>query len=418
MEIKFFVCLDKYKDLLKNKKLAVGVSGGSDSLGLLMILVKWAEQNNCDITAITVDHKLRDKSTMEANYVAELCQKIGVKHVILTWNDEKPTSNIELKAREARYKLVAKYCTDNSIKYFLTAHHMDDQAETFFIRLFRGSGIDGLASMQDINDLYGLTIVRPFLTIHKQQIKDYLLENDVKWFEDESNSDERFLRNKIRKFINSFENSNEIINRINFAVEEINKTKQIVNILIGKIEQSNVKFDPFGSCIFNKKLLFEDDVLVLKILAKIAMNISGNVYKPRLEKLKRLLSVLRNSDNVRYTFYGCIFEIYSKNLFIVYREYNAISDDIRLVYNNYVIWDNRFRIKLNKNIENIMVTHVKNGEFNSVLMETRKIDYKKYREMKEIKGIEKKIFYTLPTICIDKKYLFDCDFVDMELIKR
>lgn len=418
METEFFICLDKYKDLLSGKSLAVGVSGGSDSVGLLLVLDKWAKQNGCDVTAITVDHKLRSESTNEADYVAKLCQKIGVKHVTLTWDGEKPTSNIELKAREARYKLIANYCAGNSIKYLLTAHHMDDQAETFFIRLFRGSGIDGLASMQDINDLYGLTIVRPFLTVHKQQIKNYLLENNVKWFEDESNSDEKFLRNKIRKFINSFENSDEIVNRINFAVEEINKTKQIVDVLIEKIERSNVKFDPFGSCIFNKKLLIKKDVVVLKILAKIAMNISGDIYKPRLEKLKRLLFVLRNTDSVRYTFYGCIFETYNENLFIVYREYNAIGDNVELIYNDYVVWDDRFKIKLNKNIKDVMVTHVKDGEFNSILMEMRKTDYKKYREMKEIRGIEKKIFYTLPTICINGKYLFDCDFVDMELIKR
>ncbi len=418
MESKLFVYLDKYKELLGNKNLAIGVSGGSDSLGLLLIVNGWAQKNNCDITAITVDHKLRKESTMEANYVAELCKKIKVKHVILTWNCEKPTSNIELKAREARYKFISKYCNENSIKYLLTAHHMDDQAETFFIRLFRGSGVDGLASMQDISNLYGLTIIRPFLTIHKQQIKDYLLENNVKWLEDESNSDEKFIRNKIRNFINSFENSYEIVNRINFAIDEINQTKETINILIEKIEQNNVKFDPFGSCIFNKKLLGEKEVVLLKILAKMAMNISGNVYKPRLEKLKRLALVLKSSKNIRYTFYGCIFETYSENLFIVYREYNAICDDVELIYNDYVVWDDRFRIKLKKDIDNVIVTHVKEGEFNSILKEIRKNNYKKYKEMKEIKGIEKKIFYTLPTVYINEKYLFDCDFVDIELIKK
>ena len=418
MESKLFVYLDKYKELLGNKNLAIGVSGGSDSLGLLLIVNGWAQKNKCDITAITVDHKLRKESTMEANYVAELCKKIKVKHVILTWNCEKPTSNIELKAREARYKLISKYCNDNSIKYLLTAHHMYDQAETFFIRLFRGSGVDGLASMQDISNLYGLTIIRPFLTIHKQQIKDYLLENNVKWLEDESNYDEKFIRNKIRNFINSFENSYEIVNRINFAIDEINKTKETINILIEKIEQNNVKFDPFGSCIFNKKLLGEKEVVLLKILAKMAMNISGNVYKPRLEKLKRLALVLKSSKNIRYTFYGCIFETYSENLFIVYREYNAIGDDVELIYNDYVFWDDRFRIKLKKDIDNVIVTHVKEGEFNSILKEIRKNNYKKYKEMKEIKGIEKKIFYTLPTVYINEKYLFDCDFVDIELIKK
>lgn len=418
MELKLISCLDKYKEFLYNENIAVGVSGGSDSLGLLFVLQKWAQYNNCNLTAITVDHGLRIESAYEANYVNEICKQINVKHVTLVWDSSKPISNIEFKAREARYNLISEYCKNNSIKYLLTAHHINDQAETFFIRLFRGSGIDGLSSMQDVTNLYEMIIIRPFLKIYKRQIQDYLKENNIKWLEDSSNSDEKFLRNKIRNFINSFENKEEIITRINFAIEEINKSRVLINDFIEEIEKNYVKFDNFGSCIFDRKLLTEKEEIVLKILAKISMKISSNIYKPRLEKLKRLFYVLKNSDKIRYTFYGCIFEWYNKNLFIVYREYSALDNDIELIYNSYVIWDNRFRIKLNKDIKNVFVTHVKDGEFNGILKYMIKNNYKKYKEMKEIKNIEKKIFYTLPVICIDNKYIFDCKFVDIEFINK
>ena len=314
--------------------------------------------------------------------------------------------------------MISEYCKNNSIKYLLTAHHINDQAETFFIRLFRGSGIDGLSSMQDVTNLYEMIIIRPFLKIYKRQIQDYLKENNIKWLEDSSNSDEKFLRNKIRNFINSFENKEEIITRINFAIEEINKSRVLINDFIEEIEKNYVKFDNFGSCIFDRKLLTEKEEIVLKILAKISMKISSNIYKPRLEKLKRLFYVLKNSDKIRYTFYGCIFEWYNKNLFIVYREYSALGNDVKLIYNSYVIWDKRFRVKLNKDIKSAFVTHVKEGEFNNILKDMIKNNYKKYKEMKEIKNIEKKIFYTLPAIYIDNKYIFDCKFVDIEFINK
>ena len=109
MELELISCLDKYKEFLYNENIAVGVSGGSDSLGLLFVLQKWAQYNNCNLTAITVDHGLRIESAYEANYVNEICKQINVKHVTLVWDSSKPISNIEFKAREARYNLISEY---------------------------------------------------------------------------------------------------------------------------------------------------------------------------------------------------------------------------------------------------------------------------------------------------------------------
>ncbi len=151
----------------------------------------------------------------------------------------------------------------------------------------------------------------------------------------------------------------------------------------------------------------------MKILANIAMKISGNIYKPRLEKLKRLLKNIRENDDLRYTFYGCIFEKFNEKLIMVYREYNSIDKDEKLVYNKEIIWDNRFRIVLKKNEENLAITHIKEGEFNEILEKIRKENFKKYKEMKEIRGIEKKIFYTLPVVKRNSEYLLE--YGDIEI---
>ncbi len=413
-EKQLILSIDRYKEILQNNKIVVAVSGGIDSLSLLLITNEWAKNNNSIIIGLTVNHKLRKEAEEEALYVNNLCKKLGIKHYILNWEGEKPYTNIEAIARENRYKLIKEFCDKNNIKYVLVAHHLQDQAETFFIRLFRGSGIDGLSSMESVTNLFGINIIRPFLDIKKEDLKEYLVNKNIKWIEDPSNSDEKYLRNKIRNFLNSFENKEEILKRINSAVEKINITKKIIDDEIIKIEKKAVTFSLFGSCSINKNILLkQNEEIILKILAKIAMKISGNIYKPRLEKLKRLLKNIIEDDNLKYTFYGCIFEKFDENLIMVYREYNSIDKDEKLMYNKEVVWDNRFKIILKKNEENLIVTHIKEGEFVGILEKIRKENFKKYKEMKEIKGIEKKIFYTLPIVKRNDEYLIE--YSDIEI---
>ena len=413
-----YSCIDKYKDIIKNKNISVAVSGGIDSMALMLILDLWCKNNNTNLTAITVDHKLREESTNEAIYVNSLCKEKNIKHVILTWEGEKPDHNIELIARENRYKLISNYCKNNKIDYVFIAHHLQDQAETFLIRLFRGSGIDGLSSMKKIVENYNLKIIRPFLNIEKEDLKQYLLENKIEWIEDKSNNDEKYLRNKIRLFLNSFENRDDIIKRIDFAVNQINDYKVFIDSYIKKIERKIVSFNSFGTCILNKHfLLQEDENIILKILAQISMIVSGNKYKPRLEKLRRLLDTIQNEDKIKYTFYGCVFESYNNDI-MIYREYNSIKEDVDLIYNQEVIWDNRFKIILTKNISGLKVGCIKMGDFNKILFSVRDNNYKKYKEMKNITGIEKNIFYTLPTVKDENNnYIFDFEDLKIEFIK-
>ena len=410
--------IEKYKNIIANKRLCVAVSGGIDSLTLTLILNKWCSTNNSELYAVTVDHGLRQKSREEAEYVSKLCESKNIKHCILTWKGEKPKNNIELLAREKRYSLIADYCKENDIDYLFVAHHIQDQVETFFIRLFRGSGIDGLSSMKTIAENYGLKIIRPFLDIQKETLKNYLIKNNIKWVEDESNSDEKYLRNKIRNFLDTFDDKENIIKRVNFAVNQIGDYKIFIDDYLKKIEKKILSFNSFGTCLFDKsKLLKEDENIILKILAKISMVISGNCYKPRLEKLKRLLDNLQNNDIIKYTFYGCIFETYSDSKIMVYREYNAINTDVDLIYNREIIWDNRFKIILKENRNDLKIGCVKMGDFNKILLSIRESNRDKYKEMKHISGIEKSIFYTLPVVKNSKnEYIMDFEKIDIEFI--
>ena len=132
-------------------RLGIAVSGGPDSLALLLLA---AEARPGQVEAATVDHALRPASKSEAEVVAEVCARLGVPHVILSadW-DEKPETAIQERAREMRYRLLGEWARERRLT-ILTAHHLDDQAETLLMRLARGAGVRGLAGMRSRRDTW------------------------------------------------------------------------------------------------------------------------------------------------------------------------------------------------------------------------------------------------------------------------
>ena len=160
---------EKYK--VYDEVIAVGVSGGADSLALLWKLNSWAKDNNKKIVALTVDHGLREESAYEANYVAQIAKQWGIEHHILIWEGEKPQTGIEEKARKMRYSLLLNWCKNNNVNALAVAHHLFDQAETFFLRLHRGSGLDGLCGMLPISYMDNIKIIRPLLNVHPDILK-------------------------------------------------------------------------------------------------------------------------------------------------------------------------------------------------------------------------------------------------------
>ena len=179
--------------------IGLAVSGGPDSLALLLLA---AEARPGKVEAATVDHALRPESRGEAEMVAQLCERLGVPHAILTatW-DEKPETAIQERARLMRYRLLGQWARERSLAAVLTAHHLDDQAETFLMRLSRGAGVKGLAAMRPIARGGGasVAIVRPLLGWRHSELEAVCAAAAVKPIQDPSNEDDQFERVRIRK---------------------------------------------------------------------------------------------------------------------------------------------------------------------------------------------------------------------------
>jgi len=181
-------------------RFGIAVSGGPDSLALLLL----AESSRPgEFEAATVDHGLRPESAAEAKMVADLCEEMDVPHAILAieW-DLPPASAIQEQARAVRYGALAAWMHDRDIGALLTAHHLDDQAETLVMRLNRGSGVRGLAGMRRKSKVPGypdLALLRPLLSWRRAELERICSEAGVEPASDPSNLDDRFERVRIRQ---------------------------------------------------------------------------------------------------------------------------------------------------------------------------------------------------------------------------
>ncbi|MFT3987720.1 tRNA lysidine(34) synthetase TilS [Aestuariivirga sp.] len=187
---------DLFQAIKGEPHAALAVSGGSDSMAMLRLAQAWS---GTAFTVLTVDHGLRATSADEALKVAACCRAIGLSHVTLRWHGLHPITGIQAKARQARYDLMGQWCRDNGATVLLTAHTMDDQAETVLMRMARTSSIDSLAGILRESQWKGLRVFRPLLGERRQALRDYLTALGQPWIDDPSNDDERFERVRIRK---------------------------------------------------------------------------------------------------------------------------------------------------------------------------------------------------------------------------
>jgi tRNA(Ile)-lysidine synthase len=191
-----------FTPLARAKTLLVAVSGGPDSTALLLMAAEWANRRGrTRIEAATVDHGLRPESAEEAKTVAALCARLGVVHRILRWKGAKPSSRLQERAREARYRLLADHAKAIGADALLTAHHADDQAETVLFRLLRGSGVAGLRGMELTTKRDGMTIVRPLIGLRKLELIAFAEARRAPFVDDPSNADPRFARTRLRALL-------------------------------------------------------------------------------------------------------------------------------------------------------------------------------------------------------------------------
>lgn len=179
--------------------VVIGVSAGVDSMSLLNLMMHLPTENKPQIVVAHVNHQLRTISDEEEQYVKTFCDEHDLKLEISHWNiAEHPQNGVEEAARKFRYDFFLRVLKKYHGDVLITAHHENDQSETVLMRLIRGTFINHLSGIKSVRDFHGYQLVRPLLHFKKNELKQYALDNAIKWYEDETNQDLAITRNRMR----------------------------------------------------------------------------------------------------------------------------------------------------------------------------------------------------------------------------
>jgi tRNA(Ile)-lysidine synthase len=336
--------------LIRFPKLALAVSGGADSMALLHLIAQWRAERveRPDLSVLTVDHGLRAESREEAAMVARMAASLGLPHAILTWTrDERQSGGLQERARAGRYDLMAAFCQVHDIPALVTAHHLDDQAETFLMRLKRGSGLDGLAAIPEESVWSGVAVLRPLLDIPKARLAATLTEAGIAWVEDPSNRDQRFERARMRA-------CSDALARLGLTPEALARSAQRLRRARAALDHAADAFlaehgavSEAGYCLIARDALVARPAeIALRVLARAVNAVGGRETPLRLAKIEALLASLLESPRAAHTLGGCRLQPVGERLGIFRETRGSGLPTLQLAPGERALWDNRFRVEL------------------------------------------------------------------------
>jgi tRNA(Ile)-lysidine synthase len=369
-----FTTLMAKHGLAKDQKaVAIAVSGGADSMALSLLVARWGKG-----IYLSFDHGLRENSAQELETVGKWLKAKGLKHVILSWAGDKPTTGIQQAARDARYLAMETWCKENAVSHLLIAHHEDDQAETFIMRLARGSGVDGLTAMSAISPpLFlnqGPQYVRPLLGHGKDRLVATLEYMGQNWIEDPSNQNLAFTRIQARQLLKASPIEGLNNKRMANTATRMKRVRLVLDRLTSEAIDQAVIIDETaqkaGFCYLNIEVLkAADEEIALRVISRLLTCFGGNKYPPRLLPVERLFGEFMREGFSGATLAGCHILAHKdeKHQVIIGREANAISQEITVNPDTTELWDSRFLVHLDGNLPPLKVKKLEADKWRAIV---------------------------------------------------
>ena len=259
----------------EEKTFLLAVSGGADS----MVLLHLFQNSGFHFQVAHINYKLRGKdSDNDQKVVENFCKKHSVKiHIYEVSEEEKPKNSIQIWARKLRYDFFWKLMKVENLDFLATAHHLNDNLETFFINLSRGSGIKGLCGIPENEN----QIVRPLLRFSKKEIYDFAEQNKIDFREDKSNQKNDYLRNKFRNEIipKLLETNENFLENFTKSISYLNQIKDFSDEKMDEIF-NKISFKKDENFVLNKeKLNAESDFVKFEILRKFGFHHQNEIEK-------------------------------------------------------------------------------------------------------------------------------------------
>ena len=322
-------------------------------MALAVLMRDWAEATGKRLTAITVDHGLRPESGDEASRVEQWLARRGISHVTLAWHGEKPASNLQSAARRARYDLMAGWCAENGASCLALAHQLEDQAETFLLRLGRGSGVHGLAAMESClkpSTPDAPWRIRPLLDVPKMRLKATLEASGQEWIEDPSNRLAKFSRVRARALAAPLASLGITPERLAATAKHLARARSFIEAQADAVLAESASLRPSGYCrVIVPALIAAHEEVGLRALSRILMAVSGAEYAPRFERLERLWSRLSSGSlGGGATLLGCRIKPAGEGAVVIFRELRSIGAPTQIRAGESAIWDGRYHLRINR----------------------------------------------------------------------
>ena len=300
-----------------NENFIVAVSGGSDSMALAFLSKVYSIKKSLNPKYFIINHKLRKNSSLEASKVKKLLSKFLIPLNILTWNGKKPIKNIQSIARDKRYNLLVGKAKKYRIKYILVGHHLDDLYENFFIRITRGSGLQGLISLDKVSKINNFNLIRPLLDINKKDLI-YISQHIFGFYtKDPSNKDDKFKRVRIRNFLKQLQIEGLDKNKFLLTIKNLKSSNETINYYIKKNLKENVTFVKKNQLVVLKQYFFHNSTeVVFRSLIQIIALVGKRHYPVRGKKIDAILKLIDSTSQFKVTLGKCIIKKINKTVII------------------------------------------------------------------------------------------------------
>ena len=307
---RIFQVYRKFENIFKlNQDFIVGVSGGPDSLALCFLTKIYSIKNSLNANYFIVDHKLRKNSSAEAQSVKNLLKKHNIKSDILKWYGKKPISNIQSLARNKRYTLLINQAKKLNINNILTGHHIEDLYENFFIRISRGSGLNGLVSFSEKTQIERINIIRPLIYFEKKNLNYVTTKVFNYYIDDPSNDKNEFKRVRIRKLIKNLQKDGLDKNKFLSTIKNLKDSDKTIRLYVMK----NLKDNSFvnkdkSKAILNKEFFNQPHEVIFRSFTQIIKFVGNKYYPVRGKKVDTVIDKLigKNKSSFKLTLGNCI----------------------------------------------------------------------------------------------------------------
>jgi tRNA(Ile)-lysidine synthase len=296
-----------FADFRSAPVLVLAVSGGPDSVALMLLAARWraALRHGPRLVAVTVDHGLRRESAAEARAVKTLAQTLNVEHHTLRWGGAKPNTGVPSAARDARYRLLARLARESGAVHVLTGHTRDDQAETVLMRLSRGSGLAGLAGMARLVGRDGVLLARPLLDVPKSRLVATVRKAGHAVADDPTNRNPEFTRPRLRALMPQLAREGCDARNLARLARRLARANAALDTVTIAAERALLRFDraALRSEFDGAPFFAAPEEIRLRLLAR-AVDRAGHEGQAELGKAETLLTALEaawrmSSDGVR-----------------------------------------------------------------------------------------------------------------------